>query len=106
MRKTVARVKLRYYWPGYLDDVEEWCRTCVVCQRRKNPRSKNIAPLQSIGTGVAPFEQVALDILKLPLTSRGNQYVLLIEDYFSKWVEAFPLERTVAPSVAQCVMNG
>lgn len=106
VKKTVARVKLRYYWPGYLEDVEEWCRTCVVCQRRKNPRSKNIAPLQSIGTGVEPFEKVALDILKLPQTSRGNQYVLLIEDYFSKWVEAFPLERTVAPSVAQCVVNG
>ena len=106
IRKTVARVKLRYYWPGYLDDVGEWCRTCVVCQRRKNPRNKNIAPLQSIETGVEPFDQVALDILKLPMTPRGNQYVLLIEDYFSKWVEAFPLERTAAPSVAQCVMNG
>ena len=40
------------------------------------------------------------------MTPRGNQYVLLIEDYFTKWVEAFPLERTAAPSVAQCVLNG
>lgn len=106
VKKTAARVKLRYYWPGYLGDVEEWCRTCLVCQQRKNPRSRNIAPLQSIETGEGPFEQVALDILKLPLTSRKNQYVLVIEDYFSKWVEAFPLKRTVAPSVAQCILNG
>ena len=104
--KTMARVKLRYYWPGYLKDVEEWCRTCTECQHRKSPRSMNRAPLQSIDTGEGPFEKIALDILKLPVTARKNQYVLLIEDYFSKWVEAFPLTRTVAPSVAQCVLNG
>ena len=73
IRKTVARVTLRYYWPGYLKDVEEWCRTCLVCQRRKNPHSRNIAPLQSIDTGQGPFEQIGLDILKLPVTSRKNQ---------------------------------
>ena len=106
VKKTLTRVKLRYYWPGYMKDVEDWCRTCLVCQRRKHPPSKNVAPLQSINTGQGPFEQVALDIVKLPRTSRGNQYALVVEDYFSKWVEAFPLSRTVAPSVAQCIVNG
>ena len=106
VKRTVARVKIRYYWPGYLNDIEEWCRTCEVCQKRKNPPSKNIAPLMNIDTGQGPFENVALDILKLPRTSRGNEFLLVIEDYFSKWVEAFPLTRTVAPSVAQCLLNG
>ena len=106
VKRTLARVKLRYYWPGYMEDVEEWCKTCVVCQERKPPPNKNVAPLTSIDTGQGPFEQVALDILKLPRTERGNQYLLVIEDYFSKWIEAFPLQRTIAPSVAQCVLNG
>ena len=96
-KKTIARVKLRYYWPGYIDDVQEWCQTCLVCQKRKNPKSRNIAPLQSIDTGQGPFDQIAFDILKLPRTTRGNQYVLVIEDYFSKLVEVFPLQITVAP---------
>ena len=106
VQRTMGRVKLRYYWPGYLNDTEEWCRTCLICQKRKSPQSKNITPLQNLDVGQGPFEQIALDILKLPVTPRGNQYVLLIEDYFTKWVEAFPLERTAAPSVAQCVLNG
>ena len=42
----------------------------------------------------------------MPLTKQRNQYLLVIEDYYSKWIEAFPLQRTVAPSVAQCVLNG
>ena len=105
-KSTKIRVQLRYYWPGYLEDVSEWCRSCDVCQRRKNPKSKNVAPMKSIDAGEGPFEQIALDILKLPLTARGNQYLLVIEDFFSKWIEAFPLERTIAPSIAQCVLNG
>lgn len=106
VKRTLARVRLRYYWPGYMEDVEQWCKTCAVCQERKPPPSKNIAPLTSIDIGQGPFEQVALDILKLPRTGRGNQFLLVIEDYFSKWIEAFPLQRTIAPSVAQCVLNG
>ena len=104
--RTLARVKLRYYWPGYVEDVANWCKTCEVCQRRKNPVGRNSAPMTSIDTGKGPFEHIALDLLKLPITERGNQYLLVIEDYFSKWVEAFPLLRTNAPSVAQCVLNG
>ena len=105
-KRTLARLKLRYYWPGYVEDVSDWCRTCDVCQKRKNPKTRNVAPLTPIDPGKGPFEQVALDILELPVTERGNRYLLVIEDFFSKWVEAFPLVRTVAPSVAQCMLNG
>ena len=37
----------------------------------------------------APLERVAMDILgPLPVTERGNRYVLVIGDYFTKWVES------------------
>ena len=106
VKRTAVRVQLRYYWPGYLVDIEDWCKSCLVCQQRKSPSNLNVAPLTSIHTGEGPFERIALDILKLPLTQSGNQYLLVIEDFFSKWVEAFPLKRTVAPCVAQCLLNG
>ena len=77
-----------------------------MCQEGKSPPNKNIAPLTSIDTGQGPFEQIALDILKLPFTARHNQYLLVVEDFFSTWVEAFPLKRTAEPSVAQCILNG
>ena len=106
VKRTTARVRLRYYWPGYIKDIEDWCKSCLRCQQRKNPTNKNISPLMNIETGQGPFEHIALDILKLPRTTRGNNYLLVVEDYFTKWVEAFPMQRTIAPGVAQCLLNG
>lgn len=37
------------------------------------------------------MERVALDIMgPLPLSDKGNRYLLVIEDYFTKWTEAVP----------------
>jgi hypothetical protein len=33
-RKTLLRVRQRFYWPGMSRDVEEWCRRCDRCASR------------------------------------------------------------------------
>ena len=43
-----------------------------------------------------------MDILgPLPETPRGNRYILVIGDYFTKWKEAIPLKDTEAVTVAR-----
>ena len=50
------------------------------------------AALQTVPVG-EPFEMLAMDFLgPLPTTEKGNKYILLVEDYFTKWTEAFPLQ--------------
>ena len=44
--RTFARLKPRYYWLNQRRDVEWYCRSCEVCQKRK-PTSKGKAPLLS-----------------------------------------------------------
>ena len=34
---------------------------------------------------------VAVDVLELPLFCQNNKYLLVIQDYFTKWAEAIPL---------------
>ena len=47
-----------------------------------------------------------MDILgPLPITSRGNQYVLVMSDHFSKWVEAVPLPNQRAETVARAFVD-
>ena len=44
---------------------------------------------------------VATDILgPLPLTCNGNSYLLVAMDYFTRWVEAYPIPNQEAVTVA------
>ncbi len=53
-----------------------------------------------------PMERVALDILgPLPKTKHGNQYILAVSDYFTRWSEAFSLPNQEAITVAQTLVN-
>ena len=43
-------------------------------------------------TASYPFEKISWDIMgPLPPTPREHQYILVVTDLFTKWVEAFPL---------------
>ena len=49
---------------------------------------------------------VAMDILELPRTARGNKYVMVVSDYFTRWPEAFPLQDQKAETVARTLVDG
>ena len=36
-KKTFQRIKDKYFWPQMSSEIEDWCRKCEVCQRRRNP---------------------------------------------------------------------
>ena len=45
------------------------------------------------------MEFLALDIAYLPVDTEGFQYILLIGDVFSKYVEAVSLQDQTAPTI-------
>ena len=94
--KTFKRLKKRFYWPGYSHDTREWCRMC-------SPDMKG--PLQNIRAGY-PMQIVATDIMgPFPCSKRGNKYILVASDYFTKWVEAFAIPNQEAITVAKALTD-
>ena len=52
------------------------------------------------------WERVAMDLLYMSVTTaRGNRYVLVMVDCFSRWTEACPLPDKTAHSVADAFFN-
>jgi len=99
--KTLGRIRERFFWDRLRQDVERWCKECQACGARKGPKLKTKGRLQKYNVG-APFERIAMDILgPLPRTIKGNRYILVIMDYFTKWPEAIPIPDQEASTVAE-----
>uniref|UniRef100_A0A803JFV2 Gypsy retrotransposon integrase-like protein 1 n=1 Tax=Xenopus tropicalis TaxID=8364 RepID=A0A803JFV2_XENTR len=103
--KVTGKVIARYFWPSWRKDVKAWCKTCTICGARKNEKKTARAPMVSSQTD-RPLQRVALDILvPLPETHKGNKYILVIGDYFSKWAEGFPLPGQEAKTVTKTLVE-
>ena len=103
--KTLHKLKERFYWPGHYNDVRDWCQTCGACAKRKSPPTSGRAPMQTITAGY-PTQVMAVDLLGPLLESNnGNSYVVVVGDYYSKWMEALPVPNQEAPTVAEKLID-
>ena len=103
--KTMAQLREHFYWSGQWRDVSNWCRTCSTCATRKTLVPKLRAPLGNIQAGY-PMQILAVDILgPLPRSEAGNSYILVVGDYFTRWIEAYPIPNQEAVTVAVVLVD-
>ena len=95
--KTLERLRQDAFWINMAKDVAEYCKQCVICQQSKLNMPQR-APLQNIPIG-QPWQMVAVDILQVPLSTNNNRYLLVIQDYFTKWADAIPLPDQTASRI-------
>lgn len=83
-----------------------YCQSCDPCTARKGPTGQSKAPLQQYQVG-APMDRVAVDILgPFPRTLRGNRYVVVALDYFTKWPETVVVPDQEAATVCEVLIEG
>ena len=89
--KTLANIKRRFYWPSIREEAERWIKSCDICARVMPSPGRGRAALHQFKVN-AIMQCVAVDILgPLPIFEKGNVYIIVLEDYFAKWVEAWPV---------------
>ena len=91
IRRTLACVRLRFYWYKQRESVELWCRGCTKCAARKQGGARrHRATLKKHVTG-EPFARVGIDSSgPYNTTHDGNRYILVVSDYFTKWWKHIP----------------
>ena len=104
-RRTMEHLLQNYYWHDVRTDVELYVQQCEECQRVKEPSKRPRAPLGEMPVG-GPLDRVATDILgPLPTSMKGNNYVLVATDHFTKWVEILPIPDMRARTCADYLLN-
>ncbi|CAF5213997.1 unnamed protein product, partial [Rotaria magnacalcarata] len=104
-RKTLFRLSTRFSWPHMRRDIEPYVRSCKLCQQYKVSNKKSSGLMRPIVDN-EPWNTLGIDITgPLPKTRRGNIYILVVIDYFTKWIELFPLANTKANTIAQIFLD-
>ncbi|CAH8627089.1 unnamed protein product [Dicrocoelium dendriticum] len=105
INKLESAARQRFWWPHQRRDVINFCQSCETCATFKNPHITQRAPLQPIVAGY-PNEIVGVDLIgPLRETPRGNRYILVMVDYFTKWCEAVPLSQADTVTVTTAMVN-
>ena len=94
-KMTLERLRREAYMA---QDVEQHCRECQKCQSSKASIPSR-APFTNLPIG-RPWQTIAIDILQVPLSTHNNMYLLVIQDYFTKWADAIPLQNQRAATIS------
>ena len=101
--RTARRVCMQWFWPGMMSEIRKLVRTCETCQLAKHSTVPQSGNRQWLYSG-RPWQKVAVDLVgPFPQTERGNQWILVLTDHFTRWQDALPLPDATAPVVAKAL---
>ena len=105
LARTKARILSQFIWPGAAEDIEQYCKSCDVCQKSKRNFGGK-APLGRTEVVGQPFEKLAIDIVgPLTQTRKKNRYILTAVDICTRWPEAIPLKNITATEIQDALLS-
>ncbi|CAF3032550.1 unnamed protein product [Rotaria sp. Silwood2] len=104
--RTYNKLKHHYWWPGMRNTIRTHIKSCSLCQSFNVSRQRKFGRLHTIPPPDGPFQITGIDYCgPLRRTPRGNKYVLVITDYFTRHVTAIPLPNCTAGTTAESLVN-
>jgi len=101
--RVIRCLQMRWYWPGMMRDVRLQVRQCEICQASKHSRSTEITGRRRLYAG-CPWQIVAVDSVgPMPMSTHGNNWILLLTDHFTRWADALAIRDASAPTVARAL---
>lgn len=101
-KKCAEFLRRAYFWPEMKRTVKEQLRSCQVCKAAKSRSMLTHVPLGKSRNADFPFQKIALDHWgPVPRSRRGNSYLLVVVDIFSKFVLLNPTPNAKAIHVVK-----
>jgi hypothetical protein len=103
--ETIRAIRTQYTWPTLSKDADQHLRACLIWATTKRGPIQARAPRRAY-IPKRPWQTIAIDYMgPYEETPSGNQFLLVVTDIFSKWVEAFPIRRATAKATARALEN-
>lgn len=105
--KTLRRICQRFTWPKMAADIQRYIKSCKVCAQQKIEARKPAGLMGTYPKVTSPWQVISLDYIgPLPRSIHGNTHVLVVSDYFSKYVVLFPIRSATAKSLVKNIEEG
>ena len=85
-------------------DIEFFIGNVCRCLKQRVPVTKTRAPLQPIMT-TSPFELVSIDFVHLEKSRGGYEYILVIVDRFTRYLQTYATQNKSAKTAANKLYN-
>eukprot|EP00731_Ephydatia_muelleri_P015595 Em0009g19a len=78
-----------WWWENMHADIVTFCKSCPECATATGGcrPSNHLSPIPV----QRPFQIIGLDLMELPVTSQGNRYVVVFQDFLTKWPMVYPV---------------
>jgi hypothetical protein len=94
-QKTIAVVKIQYFWPGMKRDIAEYIARCMECQKVKAEHRHPAGLLQPLPIPEWKWEVVTMDFITgLPRTGKLHDLIMVVVDKLTKFAHFIPLKNT------------
>jgi hypothetical protein len=104
-QKTLFRLSSRVYWASMRKDIFNYVAACEDCQKFKYNNIPTATPMQ-LHEVHEPWHTIGIDIMgPFPATSRQKRFLLVIVDYFTRWIEIFSMRITTSIEIAEVLIN-
>lgn len=104
--KTLAKVKMFYYWPKMRRSVAQYVKNCKICAAQKSPNEARVGLMGREKDVDYPFQLISLDLMgPFPKSKSGYQHLLVVTDWFSKFVLTEPLRVATSSAVIKFLKN-
>lgn len=105
IRRTLAQLQHRAYWPGWREDVELQLQRCQECAQYQRDKPPHQGLLQTFLVG-EPMECLGIDVTgPHPVSRQGHRYIFTVIDHFTKWAEAYPIRNQESFTVASTLVD-
>ena len=103
-KKTYGALMRHWWWDGMYNETLKFTSNCPQCAVVTGGGRHHRPPLHPIPVS-RPFQIVGVDVMELPKTDRGNRYVLVFQDFLTKWPLVFPMPDQKSQRIAELLVN-
>jgi hypothetical protein len=92
-------------WPYMRHHVKEFIKKCPICQKMSATKTSiNVKPFSN--ATLVPMERISMDTIgPLPISEDGFEYILVIIDCFTRFVEIYPTKTVNAEECGKILLQ-